>query len=84
MRGRWKAFCAPDRERGEIVVAFVHPADGRSFTFAEMTAHLERYGLARQKFPERLHVVKSLPVNTVGKIQKAELRVLAAAAGNRG
>lgn len=68
-----------DPERGEMVVAFVIPADGASFGFADMTAHLDRLGLARQKFPERLHVVDALPLNSVGKVQKNELKVLAAA-----
>ena len=50
-----------------------------------MIAHLETLGLAKQKFPERLHVVASLPVNAVGKIQKSELKTLAmnAAGGSR-
>lgn len=67
----------PDTERGEMVVAFVIPAAGRSFDFAAMTAQLERIGMARQKFPERLHVVGELPLNTVGKVQKNELKLLA-------
>jgi len=75
---------APDTQRGEIVVAFVLPAEGKEFSFTEMTAHLEAMGLARQKFPERLHVVASLPVNSVGKVQKNELKSIAAnAAGGR-
>jgi acyl-CoA synthetase (AMP-forming)/AMP-acid ligase II len=75
---------SPDAQRGEIVVAFVLPAEGKQFSFAEMTTHLEAMGLARQKFPERLHVVASLPVNSVGKVQKSELKSIAAnAAGDR-
>lgn len=71
----------PDPERGEMVVAFVLPLEGRSFTFDDMTAHLTGIGLAKQKFPERLHVVSSLPVSSVGKIQKGELKALAVSAG---
>lgn len=71
----------PDAERGEIVVAFVLPVDGGSFAFEDMTAHLETLGLARQKFPERLHVVTSLPVNSIGKVQKNELKTIAAGGG---
>jgi acyl-CoA synthetase (AMP-forming)/AMP-acid ligase II len=67
----------PDRERGEMVVAFVLPVEGRSFGFEDMTGHLASLGLARQKFPERLHVVAELPVNSIGKIQKSELKALA-------
>jgi acyl-CoA synthetase (AMP-forming)/AMP-acid ligase II len=67
----------PDKERGEMVVAFVIPVAGRSFDFAEMNRHLGTLGMARQKFPERLHVVAELPMNTVGKVQKPELLVIA-------
>jgi acyl-CoA synthetase (AMP-forming)/AMP-acid ligase II len=67
----------PDAARGEIAVAFVLPVDGATFTLADMIAHLETVGLAKQKFPERLHVVASLPVNAIGKIQKSELKALA-------
>lgn len=71
----------PDPERGELVAAFVVPHEGASFGMAAMTAHLDALGLARQKFPERLETVDSLPMNTVGKVQKAELRALALRAG---
>ncbi len=67
----------PDPARGEMVVAFVIPATGASFDFTDMTAHLARLGLARQKFPERLHIVSELPLNAVGKVQKNDLRAWA-------
>lgn len=76
------AACAvvgrPDPERGEMVVAFVVPAPGAAFDMAAMTAHLEGQGLARQKFPEELRLMASLPMNAVGKVQKPDLRRLAA------
>jgi acyl-CoA synthetase (AMP-forming)/AMP-acid ligase II len=67
----------PDKERGEMVVAFVVLVEAGRFGFAEMTAHLQRIGLARQKFPERLHVMASLPTSSIGKVQKQELRAMA-------
>ncbi|TKT78385.1 AMP-binding protein [Aquamicrobium sp. LC103] len=67
----------PDVDRGEIVVAFVLPTDGGHFGFSDMTAHLERLGLARQKFPERLHVVPAMPTTAVGKVDKKQLKSLA-------
>ena len=69
---------APDPERGEIVMAFVVPQAGTVFTMEAMTSHLNQAGLARQKFPERLEVVETLPMNSVGKVQKPELRKIAA------
>ncbi|WP_121062492.1 AMP-binding protein [Chachezhania antarctica] len=73
---------APDPERGEMVVAFVVPAPGAAFDFAQMVAHLEQAGFARQKFPERLELVDALPMNAVGKVQKPELRRIAANTGS--
>ena len=70
---------APDPERGEIVVAFLVPHPGQGFDMAEMAAHLDAAGLARQKYPERLEIVDTLPMNAVGKVQKPELRRIAAA-----
>lgn len=69
---------APDAERGEMVVAFVVTRPGQHFTMAEMTAHLDAAGFARQKFPERLELMAALPMNAVGKVQKPELRRIAA------
>ncbi|MCZ0997062.1 hypothetical protein O1M63_01475 [Streptomyces mirabilis] len=47
-----------------------HPAP----TLDEMRAHLERAGLARQKWPEELHVVPEFPRTASGKVQKFVLR----------
>lgn len=68
----------PDPERGEMVVAFVRPIEGRDFTFADMVSHLDGLGLAKQKFPERLEIVSEFPTNAVGKIVKLTLRTLIA------
>lgn len=72
-----------DPERGEMVVAFVIPANGKSFAHADMVAHLGRLGLAKQKFPERLHIVSSFPVNSIGKVIKNELKSMAAEMGDK-
>lgn len=39
-----------------------------------MRAHLDREGLARQKWPEELHVVDEFPRTASGKVQKFVLR----------
>jgi acyl-CoA synthetase (AMP-forming)/AMP-acid ligase II len=66
----------PDAERGEMVVAYVVPRDGRTFGFGDMTAHFTSLGLARQKFPERLEIVEALPTNAAGKVVKHELKAI--------
>lgn len=69
---------APDPERGEMLVAFVVVNAGMAFSMHDMCDHLDALGLARQKFPERLELMAALPMNSVGKVQKPELRILAA------
>ena len=66
---------------GERAGAFVTLKPGRSLSFAEMQSFLAASGLARQKFPEELHIVDALPTNSIGKVLKSELKALAAASG---
>lgn len=65
-----------DPERGEMVVAIVTVKDQAQFSMTEMTRHLDALGLARQKFPEALHVAAELPTTSVGKIDKPRLRAM--------
>ncbi len=64
----------PDAERGELVVAVCVLAGGTRLTFADLTGHLQRAGIARQKFPERLEIIEEMPMNAAGKIRKVDLR----------
>ena len=70
-----------DLTTGERAVAFVTLKPGRSLSFAEMQSFLAASGLARQKFPEELHIVDALPTNSIGKVLKSELKALATASG---
>ena len=66
----------PDETWGEVGAAFVvldAPVDE-----AELVSFC-RERLARFKVPKRVHVVDELPRNSMGKIQKSDLRVPAAA-----
>lgn len=64
----------PDPDRGELMIAVCTPKGDASPTLPDVVAHLSSVGLARQKFPERLELVSSLPVNAAGKILKNDLR----------
>ncbi len=64
----------PDEQRGELMVAVCTRRSSARPTLADIAAHLAEAGLARQKFPERLEMVESLPMNAAGKILKVELR----------
>lgn len=61
---------------GERACAFVVPEVGTEPTLAELTSFLEARHLARQKLPERLILVESLPKTASGKVQKFQLREL--------
>jgi long-chain acyl-CoA synthetase len=64
----------PDGEWGEVVVAFVVPADA---VLAPAAADLDRLCLdhiARYKRPKEYRFVDELPTNSYGKVLKRELR----------
>jgi fatty-acyl-CoA synthase len=60
---------APDREWGEVVVAFIVGAADP----ADLDAHLLAR-IARFKRPKRYLVVDALPKNSYGKVLKKDLR----------
>lgn len=65
----------PDAERGEMVCAVVHTAEGQDpLAFDEMVDFLKAEGLMVQKVPERLELVDAIPRNPAGKILKNDLR----------
>ena len=65
----------PDATRGELVCAVVAPAAGAGeLGFEEMIEHFQQARVMRQKIPERLEIVDTMPRNPTGKILKQELR----------
>jgi acyl-CoA synthetase (AMP-forming)/AMP-acid ligase II len=73
------AVAWPDPIYGERVAAFVQLNDASRIEIPDLIAHFDACGVARQKTPERLIVVKELPRNALGKILKHELRARARA-----
>jgi len=66
---------APDERLGEHAAAVVRLRPGEAApTLEEIRTHLGSAGLARQKWPESLHVVEDFPRTPSGKIQKFRLR----------
>jgi acyl-CoA synthetase (AMP-forming)/AMP-acid ligase II len=66
---------APDARLGEHACAVVRLAPAvTSIDLHEITGHLERIGLARQKWPEDLRVVDDFPRTASGKVRKVDLR----------
>ncbi|MGY1652601.1 class I adenylate-forming enzyme family protein [Geodermatophilus sp. SYSU D01119] len=67
----------PDERWGELVVAFVVPAAGRDPDPEDLARHC-REGLSPFKVPRRWRVVDDLPMTASAKVQRAELRRIAA------
>jgi acyl-CoA synthetase len=66
---------AADERLGEHAAAVVRLTSGhRMPTIEDMRGHLDRAGLARQKWPEELHAVDDFPRTPSGKVQKFLLR----------
>ena len=65
----------PDRLMGEKACAFVVPDGDEAPTLAELADYLKNIRrIAVHKLPERLEIVKELPMTPTGKIQKFALR----------
>jgi acyl-CoA synthetase (AMP-forming)/AMP-acid ligase II len=66
---------APDARLGEHACAVLRlRPDVAPVTLADLTMHLARIGLARQKWPEELRIVTDFPRTASGKIRKVDLR----------
>lgn len=66
---------APDPRLGERAAAVVRLREGSGAPSLDaLRAHLRERGLARQKWPESLHVVEELPRTPSGKVKKFVLR----------
>jgi non-ribosomal peptide synthetase component E (peptide arylation enzyme) len=65
----------PDPVLGERVCAYLVVRQGRTLPgVADIAAHLEKVGLAKFKWPERIEMIDALPLTKVGKLDKAALR----------
>ena len=62
-----------DPSRGEVVVAYVIPAEGRSATEIELRDYC-RDRLANHKVPRRITITSDLPRGPTGKILKRALQ----------
>jgi acyl-CoA synthetase (AMP-forming)/AMP-acid ligase II len=63
-----------DERLGERVCVVVALKDRTELSLEEVSEHFQSLGVARQKTPERVFVVKDFPRTSSGKIKKHELR----------
>jgi fatty-acyl-CoA synthase len=68
----------PDAYAGELPVCFVMLRAGASVTEAELHEHAQKTIGERPAWPKRFHIVDAIPVTSVGKIYKPQLRCDAA------
>lgn len=64
----------PDERLGERICAVLVWRAGCQLSIDAIAAHFQALGKARQKTPERIVSVESLPRNAAGKVDKATLR----------
>ena len=63
----------PDARLGEEVVAFVSLRPGAAVTAAELTEYARRH-LAANKYPREITIVPTVPLTSVGKLDRKKLR----------
>jgi 2,3-dihydroxybenzoate-AMP ligase len=68
------AVAMPDPVLGERICLYVILRSGTGLTFPELVAFLQAQQIAKFKLPERLEVVESFPLTSVGKVSKKDLR----------
>jgi long-chain acyl-CoA synthetase len=63
----------PDAERGELIKALVVPRNGTPLDVTALEQHCALH-LGKQKRPRKIEVVRELPKNFLGKVQRRKLR----------
>jgi long-chain acyl-CoA synthetase len=63
----------PDAERGELIKALIVPRPGATVDVPTLEQHCALH-LGRQKRPRKIEIVKELPKNFLGKVQRRKLR----------
>jgi acyl-CoA synthetase (AMP-forming)/AMP-acid ligase II len=76
--GQVAVIGVPDERMGEVPVAYVVPASGRSVV-PDAIIGWARERLANYKVPRYVLAVSELPINATGKVVKDQLRARAAA-----
>lgn len=68
----------PHPRMGETGCAYIVLAEGATLTFKDMISALDKTGMAKQKYPERLEIIDAFPRTAAGKIRKNVLREMIA------
>ena len=71
------AIAMPDDTFGERVCVFAELVPGAALDLGALRVHLERRGVGKELWPERLVVLDELPRSSGGKVAKGDLRTRA-------
>ena len=63
----------PDDVLGERMCACIIPKKGRTLSFEDLIAHLQKEEMAKHKLPERIEVMDDFPLSAFGKVSKKTL-----------
>ncbi len=69
------AIGEPDRDKGEIPVAYVQLRPGMSVSEAELMGHCRSEITERAAIPRTVRIIEAMPLTAVGKIFKPQLRL---------
>jgi fatty-acyl-CoA synthase len=72
------AVAMPDAYAGEVPVCYVTLRPGAVALEEELHAHAQKTVAERPAWPKHIHIVDAIPLTTVGKIYKPQLRMDAA------
>ncbi len=64
----------PDERLGERTCVCVIPKPDETITLEEISEFLEKEGIAKYKYPERLEIMQELPRNALNKVLRRDLR----------
>lgn len=64
----------PDPDLGEVVCAYIKPAQNADITHEDVIAHLKRIEASKILFPARTEVISEMPLTAAGKADKKILR----------
>jgi fatty-acyl-CoA synthase len=64
----------PDSYAGELPVVYVTLRQGASVSTDELHEHAQRTISERPAWPKHIHIVDAIPLTTVGKVYKPQLR----------
>lgn len=67
-------FGYPDEDLGEKVCAAVVPGEGEAIVLSDITSFLDKVGMAKFKWPEKLLILNALPRNSANKLMRNDLK----------